>query len=363
MPKIKKIRNRYDLCNTKILVDTNLVILFIDHMALRILELDRDRVVGTNVLLYLPYSIRQEIIPHLDNLLHIGKQKKSAEKKTQLSIETNNNSKFKIKLLPIRNINNNVLKGINLHVTCVKENNQTDYLTPQYINNLSHELRAPLFNIRSFLETLYEYNDELTLEQRSEFLEIATNETNRLNNLVKSILDFAELENKRTSDRSQSSIRSIVEEIIQLNQFIAINKRLLILKTIENIQEVIISDDGSLIRVLSNLLNNSIKFTYPKGLININTKTLQSKFLQIRYQKSVGRISIIDTGIGVSKENNKKILNRFARGNHKNHIITGSGLGLPIVNETLAKNKQKLTFSSNTRKGSSASFNLIVSEV
>jgi K+-sensing histidine kinase KdpD len=69
-------------------------------------------------------------------------------------------------------------------------------------------------------------------------------------------------------------------------------------------------------------------------------------------------MSIIDTGIGVSKKDNKKIFNRFARGNRKNHVITGSGLGLPIVNETLAKNRQRLNFSSNIKKGTSASFNL-----
>nr|BDA98967.1 two-component sensor kinase [Rhodomonas sp. NIES-2332] len=358
MPKIQNLRHKYQSCKGIILLDNNLVIIFINTIALKILKLDKHKVLGTNILLHLPCPIRQSILPKLNHILNIKHKTNHDNLKLTTQMEASHYSDFRMTLKSIFKINNSSLKGISINMIWIIENNKIQDLTHQHISNLSHELRAPLFNIRSFLETLYEYNNQLTVEQRLEFLEIATNETNRLNNLVRNILDFAELDNQDNYELSQSSLTNIVQEILQLSKITAINKRLLLFKTINGMEEVVVSDYSSLTRVLSNLLNNSIKFTYPKGVINIHTKKLQSKFFKIKYQRSVGRISIIDTGIGVSKIDNKKIFNRFARGNKKTHTITGSGLGLHIVNETLGKKRKKLSFYSNTKKGSSASFNV-----
>ena len=219
-------------------------------------------------------------------------------------------------------------------------------------------MRAPLFNIRSFLETLYEYDNQLTSEQRLEFLEIATTETNRLNNLVKNILDFAELDNQKNYIISQSSLNRTIDEVVQINQLTAINKKIILIKSVNSNNQRVVSHYSSLTRILSNLLNNAIKFTYPKGIISITTKNLQSKFLHQQKVRSVVKISIVDTGIGISKQDNKNIFNRFSRGNKKTHLITGSGLGLPIVKEILSKHNQTLNLLSHIKKGSQASFTL-----
>ena len=114
-------------------------------------------------------------------------------------------------------------------------------------------------------------------------------------------------------------------------------------------------------RILSNLLNNSIKFTYPKRIINIHTKTLNSQFLQTAYKTITLKTLVIDTGVGISKKHSKNIFDRFSRGNDRNNIITGSGLGLPIVKETLAKQNKRLNFYTNLNKGASVSFNWNIS--
>lgn len=232
-------------------------------------------------------------------------------------------------------------------------------LSYQNIADLSHELRTPLFSIGSLLETLYEYDTQLDTNHRLEFLEIATNETNRLNNLVKDILDLAELENRKVSPIPQLSLNYILKEVIQLNKLIAINKELIILKNTENINESTLFNYNSSIKILSNLLNNSVKFTYPKGIISIQVKTLHSNLLKKKHIKSFFRVSVADTGIGISTKYKKAIFNRFCRGRTKTNLITGSGLGLPIIKETLAKEKQELNLATITNKGTCASFNLM----
>jgi two-component system sensor histidine kinase NblS len=250
------------------------------------------------------------------------------------------------------------LNTIEFFVSPVLEINKVLLLSYQNITDLSHELRAPLFSIRSLLETLYEYDEQLNDNQRLEFLEIATNETNRLNNLVKDILDLAELENKNNYIIPQLALDHILKEVIQLNKLIAINKKLTISKTTENINENLPFNYNSSIKILSNLLNNSVKFTYPKGMINIQIKTLTCNLLEKKQIRSFLRISVVDTGIGISKKDKKNIFNRFSRGRTKTNTITGSGLGLPIIKETLAKENQELNLATNTDKGTSASFNL-----
>lgn len=359
MLKIEKLRNKYDESNIgKVMLDQNLVIIFINTTAAKILKAEKKIALGRNILLYLTCANRKFIIPKIEKFLKTTERNSNHRYKVKSILFKENNLLFKITINPKLTHNTNNRKEIILHLQPKLQIEKKTLLTSKKINNLSHDLRAPLFNIRSFLETLYEYNDELTSSQRLEFLEIATNETNRLNNLVKDILDLAEIENQNTPTNSQSSIENIIREILELHKLIAINKKIMLIKNTDSINKDLVICGSSIIRILSNLLNNSIKFTYPRGIINLQTKTLQSSFLQTKNQKLFLRIALTDTGIGIAKKYRKNIFNRFSRGNEKTNIITGSGLGLPIVKDTLTKQNKKFNFLTNLNKGTSASFNL-----
>ncbi len=249
---------------------------------------------------------------------------------------------------------------LNLEKRIKKEKNIT--LNSKQINNLFHELRAPLFNIRSFLETLYEYNDELTSNEKLEFIEIAASETNRLSHLVRDILDFSELDNEKYITESECCLEKIVTESLQLNKIIATNKKLLLIKSINIKENTLVKNLNYLTRILSNLISNSVKFTYPEGIIYTRIRSLQAKKSLLYSNKKVIRLSIIDNGIGISKKDTKHILNRFERGNNGTNTVPGSGLGLPIVKEILLKERQVLNLSTNVLRGTSASFNLIKSK-
>nr|BDA98228.1 two-component sensor kinase [Rhodomonas sp. NIES-1006] len=357
MLKIQKLRQKPDgYKEGKILIDKNLVIVLINQRALKILKLKKNRVIGTNILLYLPTEIRTKLASSINLLL----TKINNRQIRECTLMLDHRFDLKITMLCSRDESIKNLEFININIIPTNKTVENSLKFPTtHINTLSHELRAPLFNIQSFLETLYEYNEQLNVEQRLEFLEIATNETNRLNNLVKNILDFAELEEQKNNIFIQCSVIRIIEEIIQLNQLTAINKGLLLKTNNQHNHKKtnLLISRSSLVRVLSNLVNNSIKFTYPKGIINVQTQKLDSYCLKTNTKKTNIRFSIIDTGIGVSKQDKKNIFNRFSRGSKKTRIIVGSGLGLPIVKEILFQYQQKLNFSSSVNKGSSVSFN------
>lgn len=248
----------------------------------------------------------------------------------------------------------------NIILLHIKSNPQVNEFSfnSHHISNLSHDLCTPLFNIGSFLETLYEYNDQLKASQRLELLEIATNETNRLKVLVKDILEFAEMESQNSLSRSKVELSNSINQVINLNKLTLINKRLTVLNSIEKTSNLIICNETDLNRILSNLLNNSIKFTYPKNILSIQVKKSNYLLLERNHTEFFTRIFTIDRGIGISKSNKENLFSRFSRGSVKTKFVRGSGLGLSIVKELLSKQKKGLNFSTNPRKGSSVSFNI-----
>lgn len=354
MLRTQKMRYRYNCMKlAKIVIDPNFIVLLINQKAIDILGAGKKNMIGNNILLYLPNDIRLFLVLKIKALLE-----RKNNTPTKINLKINKQLNLEVLLIKKKNLQKDSFIQIKMCSEKIRKKKQDKFLINTNISNLSHELRAPLFNIRSFLETLYEYDEHLTSDQRLEFLEIATNETNRLNNLVKNILDFAELEKQKNYVIFQSSMKIIIEDVIQVNKLTAMGKKIILTRTINTNNQKIESNHSSLTRILFNLMNNAIKFTYPKGIISIQTKNLQSQFLNKKKQELVFRTSITDTGIGISKQDNKNIFNRFSRGNKKTHLITGSGLGLPIVKEILSKHDQELTIVSHVRKGSYASFDM-----
>lgn len=359
MLKIQKLKTNYNILNKAlILLDPNCIILYLNEVGVKILTTKKKDLIGTNILLHLPTKIRSFILPIIKYVKKNKRQKSSYIYRSDSPINKQEYPEFKLILKPIYINKTNILKKIQLNIIPIQTKKKSFFLNSQRISDLSHELRAPLFNIRSFLETLYEYNEQLDSNQRLEFLEIATNETNRISKLVKDILDFAELEKSKETQISKSPIKNIIKEIIQFNKLTFLNKKFVVLERSENLNNNIICDHHTLVKLLSNILNNAIKFTYPKGIISIQDKVIYSNLLKKNQLNFLLRISIIDTGIGITHKDKIHIFDRFSRANTKHNTIIGSGLGLSIVKETLAKKKQKLNLSTNINRGSSISFNV-----
>lgn len=233
----------------------------------------------------------------------------------------------------------------------------------QIVKTLVHEIRSPLFNIKSFLETLYEYHFQLTDRQILEFLEIANQETNRLVRLTNHSLELSRLNSRITIFFSGFLINEITSKVVQSYEITALSKGINLYYKIKVKGPIVKGNYDLLFQVLTNLLTNSIKFTYPKGSLILKVKQVISLSIQTR-KKIVGfRIDVIDTGIGISRTNKKFVLTKENFSNYKKIIIEntklqGTGIGLSIVKEILDIHNKNYLLISHINKGTDIFFTL-----
>ena len=219
------------------------------------------------------------------------------------------------------------------------------------INNLVHEIRSPLFNIKSFLETLYEYYFQLTDTQILEFLEIANQETVRLIKLSSTSLELSKCNPQVAVSYSFISITQLLNQVTKSYEITRLHKNIVFyVKAPSNFPKVIGSYDLSL-QVLTNLITNSLKFTYPFGSIVVKLRLLTSLSIKTRKKYFLLRIDIIDNGIGISKNNRQILFTRFKQVPKPLYYTEGLGLGLSIVKELMETQSKYINLISIGYKG------------
>jgi PAS domain S-box-containing protein len=203
---------------------------------------------------------------------------------------------------------------------------ESDRLKTAFLANMSHEIRTPMNGIIGFSNLLR--NPELTEEERSEFISHITNCGSSLLNLIDDIIDISKIEAGQIKIRiSESHINAILDEIYE--SFEAIRQRegkeQIKLKkniTISDNYTVIMTDPFRLRQIMSNLIGNALKFTLD-GYVEFGY-TLQDE--------STLLFSVKDTGIGIPKDKQELIFERFGQVIDSNYYINqkGTGLGLAI---------------------------------
>jgi two-component system, OmpR family, phosphate regulon sensor histidine kinase PhoR len=192
----------------------------------------------------------------------------------------------------------------------------------EFVTNVSHELRTPLTAIKGFIETLLggASKDPATSEK---FLKIVSEETDRLGRLVEDILTIGEIEQK-IALMKKDRIDLAAEIAALLEQFeTPIEKNKLAVENQISVKPLLVPGDKDKIRqVFLNLIDNAIKFNKPEGKIVLSAD-----------QKPEGvTVTIADTGIGIPKEDQDRIFERFFRADKaRSRELGGTGLGLAIV--------------------------------
>ena len=192
-------------------------------------------------------------------------------------------------------------------------------LKTQFIYNISHDLKTPITNIKGFSKLLYNGDfGELNGEQKN-YLQIIADEADRLLSLIQQILDVAKLSSGKIKlDMQQVDIKKLVENpsITALKE-VAEGKGLMFGLNVEYNLPTVTADPNRLIQVFVNLINNAIKFT-EKGSIMLNI---------YKKGKSI-RVEVKDTGIGISKEEQRRLFRKFYQVQHKGLVKQeGAGTG------------------------------------
>ncbi len=220
-------------------------------------------------------------------------------------------------------------------------------LKSQFIYNISHELKTPLTNIEGFAKLIRNGEfGELSPEQK-EYLTTIIDESDRLMLIIQQVLDAAKLEsNKVKLDIREVDLRDMYNNpTIKSLEESALNKGLQFKWEVDYDVPTIMADPNRLIQVFVNLIGNSIKFTDAGGItVHIFRKTRKSL-----------EFDIIDTGIGISPEDRRRLFKEFYQAPKKELVMqpgAGTGLGLSITREIVALHHGKIRVDSEPGKGS-----------
>lgn len=223
-----------------------------------------------------------------------------------------------------------------------------------FLANISHEIRTPLNAIIGFAELLTKSS---LGEILGNYIQIIFNSANTLLDMINEILDFSKIEAEKLSLKvDRVDLLLLLQQAIDIIKLKAEEKKLMLnLIFPDNIPRFIYTDSIRLKQIFINLLGNSVKFT-EEGKIEIQVELTGMSFLE--NQASI-TFYIKDTGIGIAKENQKKIFEAFSQvDSSTSRKHGGTGLGLTISNKILGLMKSKLEVDSELGKGSNFHFTL-----
>ncbi|MDZ7725619.1 MAG: HAMP domain-containing sensor histidine kinase [candidate division KSB1 bacterium] len=204
-----------------------------------------------------------------------------------------------------------------------------------FIANVTHELKSPLSSIQLYLETMQAR--EVSREQQIEFINMMQQDTERLNQLISSILNIARMEQKKIAhDFHAVSAQDFFEQLIEeaRRQFKLVPDQV---RVIGKTDSTIIADQNAMQIVMNNLFDNAIKYSQSPVQIDIHiSQNLKYVILCFR-----------DHGIGLPPRKQKKVFQKFHRIHDKNSPnVKGTGLGLYWVREIIRYHRGRITVSS-----------------
>jgi two-component system phosphate regulon sensor histidine kinase PhoR len=219
----------------------------------------------------------------------------------------------------------------------------------EYLGNVSHELKTPLFSIQGYIETLKDGAVE-NLNIRDKYLERIGKSVERLLNIVKDLDMISQLETGEISlNYSKFDINLLIKEIFELLEMQAQNRTAKL--HLQNTSPVFVNADKQKIsQVLINLISNAIHYSNrEEALIKIKTTT----------NNNLAIIQISDNGMGIKPEALPRIFERFYRvESSRNRKDGGSGLGLAIVKHIMEAHKQNISVESTYLEGTTFTFSL-----
>ncbi len=255
----------------------------------------------------------------------------------------------------------NAIKGIAITIQDITREVELNAAQSRFISNVSHELRTPLFNIKSFIETLHEYGDELSDDQKKEFLGTANSETDRLTRLVNDVLDLSRLESGRQFHFTAIDLSETIEQTVRTYKLNASSKGVELLHEISPNLERIWGNYDLILQVLSNLVGNALKFTETGGKVTIRIYPWQDQTTtQPHRVVNYVRVEVEDTGYGIPAEDCDRVFDRFYRVEDKVHTLEGTGLGLSIVRNIIEKHHSTIHIKSEVGVGTTFWFDLSV---
>ena len=219
-----------------------------------------------------------------------------------------------------------------------KEKELSD-LKSRFVSMASHEFRTPLSTILSSASLVAKYVEADEQEKRNKHIHRIKSSVNNLTNLLNEFLSIGKIEDgKITANNLHFNIKEMITSLCSEMESLTRNNQQIVYTHTGD--EIIFSDPALLRNVVTNLLSNAIKFSAEGGMIEVNTNILHDRII----------LTVNDNGMGISKEDQEHLFERFFRGTNVTNI-QGTGLGLHIVAKYIEIMDGKIEFKSELEKG------------
>lgn len=234
--------------------------------------------------------------------------------------------------------------------TEIKSMQEKENFRRDFIGNLAHELKTPLFTSQSYILTLVDgaLKDE---KVNLKYLKIAEKAIERLIFIVKDLDLITKLESEGLKlEKSKFNIISLINNVFEMLELQASKKKITLALGSKNIKVNVNGDQEKIHQVLTNLIENSVKYGRESGTTEVSVENIVENKVIVR---------ITDNGNGIQKANLKRLFERFFRiENSGSRSTGGSGLGLAIVKHIIDAHNEKIYVESDYGVGSEFSFTL-----
>lgn len=240
---------------------------------------------------------------------------------------------------------------MNVRISRLEQENEklenANKLKMGYISHLSHEFKTPLTSIKAYVESLKDHIDDPDFKEKKDFLEVVSNETDRLIRMVNKVLDISKIEfGQRTLKRDLFDLKTVIDEVETSMQPYLLDKRLHLIARIADDVPMIDGDEDLIKQVFINLIGNAVKFSPQSSRIFVTAK-----------EDAVSvKVTIRDEGMGIPEEDLKNIFKHFYRVGAG--VEDGVGLGLAIVKNIIEQHGGYIHVSSSMGQGSIFTFTL-----
>lgn len=265
-------------------------------------------------------------------------------------LRTSELKKEKLNITSIEDVKTDVLKWAEDTEKQIQSLRSLEEYRKNFVGNVSHELKTPIFSIQGYLHTLIEgglYDENINMK----YIERAAQNADRLQNIVEDLEGIAKLESGKLKLNVQPfNIRALVNEVFQDFNITALESNVsLTFKEGANNPFIVEGDRDMIRQVLINLITNTIKYGKDEGRTEVAFYDMGNNVL----------IEVSDDGIGIDKKHINHLFDRFYRVDpSRSRMLGGSGLGLAIVKHIVEAHQQTIKVTSTPDKGSIFSFTL-----
>ena len=277
--------------------------------------------------------------------------KEGEQPETKVEMQGPGGPIFDLRVVPLRldDSRSRGAMGVFFNITRLE---RLERVRQEFLSNVSHELRTPLTAIIAFVETLEDGALEDTVSSRR-FLSIIRRNAERMHNLIDDILELSAIEAGTVKvEIVELPLRALVNEVLTAVVRRAEERRVSLVNEVAP-DAVVFADAGRLEQMLTNLVDNAIKFNREGGRVTINHE-----------RGARDRITVTDTGDGITPEHVRRIFERFYRVDRaRSRELGGTGLGLAIVKHLARAHHGEVGVHSTPGQGSTFYIELPVLEV